>query len=184
MLGKVIEKVTGKDFESYLREDVLSKAGVTEIYVGGDRSHKRENECVYYSQDGMNGYGNDMEMIKAAGGIIASAPALMKLMAHIDYGTKVPDILKKETLDLMYTPSKAYDHYGLGWRLNHTVFDNWASYHSGNLAGTAAIWMRGYNGVSATVLCNSRSYLEIPGNDGGSFDDYLFTLLEDIEARF
>ena len=65
MLGKVIEKVTGKDFESYLREDVLSKAGVTEIYVGGDRSHKRENECVYYSQDGMNGYGNDMEMIKA-----------------------------------------------------------------------------------------------------------------------
>ena len=105
----------------------------------------------------------------------------MQLMAHIDYGTKVPDILKKETLDVMYTPSKSYEHYALGWRLNHTVFSNWASYHSGNLAGTAAIWMRGYNGVSAVILCNSRSYLD---DSGGSFDDYLYTLLEDVECQF
>lgn len=181
MLGKVVEKVSGKDFESYLKEDVLSKAGVTEIYVGGDKTQRRENECIYYSQEGTNGYGNDMEMIKAAGGIIASAPALMQLMAHIDYGTKVPDILKKETLDIMYKPSKSYEHYALGWRLNHTVFSNWASYHSGNLAGTAAIWMRGYNGVSAVILCNSRSYLD---DSGGSFDDYLYTLLEDVECQF
>lgn len=177
ILGRIIEKISGKDYETFLKEEVHAKAGITDIHVGGDRSKKRNNEVIYYSQDGTNGYGNDMEMIKAAGGIIASAPDLMKLMQCVDYGTKVPDILKKETLDLMYTPSAAYNRYGLGWRLNHGSFTNWAAYHSGNLAGTAAIWERGKNGVNAVVLCNSRSY-----KDG--FDDELYYLLNNIQNLF
>lgn len=177
ILGKIIEKLSGLSYETFLKQEVHAKAGVTDIHVGGDRAGKRANEVVYYSQDGTNGYGNDMEMIKAAGGIIASTEELMKLMHHIDYGTKVGDILKKETLDLMYTPSPVYARYGLGWRLNHSIFTNWASYHSGNLAGTAAIWARGVNMVHAVILCNSRSYIS-------GFDDALHVLLEQIQSKY
>jgi hypothetical protein len=118
-----------------------------------------------------------MTVIEAAGGIIASSVELMRLMACIDYGTVVPDMFEKSTLDLMYTPCSVYPYYGLGWRVYHSAFKNWAAYHSGNLAGTATIWMRGYNGVSCALLANSRSYID-------GFDDAQYTLLYDIEEHF
>ena len=173
ILGKVIEKVSGQPYELFLKEKIHAPLGITNIHVGGDRSGKRADEVVYYSQDGTNGYGNDMEVIAAAGGLIASGTDLMKLMCGVDYGTKVPDILKKETLDLMYTPSAAYSRYAKGWRVNYPVNNHWASYHSGNLAGTGVLWVRGNNGKNAVILCNSRSY-----KDG--FDDALYTILLDV----
>lgn len=174
ILGRVIEKVSGQPYEQFLKEKIHAPLGITNIHVGGDRAGRRADEVVYYSQDGTNGYGNDMKVIAAAGGLIASGVDLMKLMCGVDYGTKVPDILKKETLDLMYTPSEAYSRYAKGWRVNYPGSNkHWASYHSGNLAGTGVLWVRGNNGRNAVILCNSRSY-----KDG--FDDALYTILLDI----
>jgi Beta-lactamase class C and other penicillin binding proteins len=173
VLGMIIEKLSGKEYEKYLKEEIHAQAGVKDIHVGGDLSHRRKNEVIYYSQSGTNGYGNDMQVIKALGGIIASTDELMTLMSCVDYGTVVPDILKPSTLDIMYTPSKSYEHYGLGWRLNHSVFTDWASYHSGNLAGTASLWVRGDNGVNAVILCNSRSY-------ESGYDTALYEIIEKV----
>ena len=174
ILGIIIEKLGCKDYETFIHEEVHAKAGVSDIHVGGGIGDRRDNEVVYYSQGGTDGYGNNMEIIKAAGGVIASTNELVKLLCTIDYSSKVPDILKKETLDLMYTPSEAYNRYGLGWRMNHSLFTNWASYHTGNLAGTATLWKRGANGVHAAILCNSRSYID-------GFDTALYVLLDDME---
>lgn len=176
ILGVIIEKLSGKDYETFIQEEIHAKAGVCDINVGGGESERRDNEVVYYSQSGTNGYGNDMEMIKAAGGVIASTHELVKLLGTIDYSNTVPDILKSETLDIMYEPSEAYSRYGLGWRMNHSLFTNWASYHTGNLAGTATIWKRGTDGVHCAILCNSRSYID-------GFDTALYILLDDIESE-
>ncbi len=171
LLGMVVEKISGKEYEKFLREDLYAKAGVNNIWVGGDLAKKRKDEVVYYSQDGTNGYGNDMQLIKALGGLIASTEELMKVMSCIDYGTVVPDILKPETLTIMYTPSKVYPYrYCLGWRTNHSFYTNWENYHGGNLAGTGTFWCRSKTGTSAVVLCNSRSYKS-------NFDTALYDLL-------
>ena len=171
VLGKVIEKITGKNYEVYLKE-ILATAGVTDVYVGGDKSQRRANEVVYYSQDGTNGYGNEMQVIAAAGGIIASTEEMMKLLFHIDGFTKVPDIISPQTRSIMLTPSAANSHYALGWMCNHTYFPG-NYYHTGNLAGTATMWVMGSNGINCIVLCNSRSYIT-------GFDDELYGLLRDI----
>lgn len=173
ILGRIVEKLTGKTFEAYLRE-VTAKAGVTDMWIDKTtRAEKRSNEVVYYSQaSGGNAYLNPMEVVSSCGAVIASAPELMQLLCAEDYGTVVPDILKSSTLDLMYTPSANYSHYGLGWRLNHGYYTNWASYHGGNLAGTGTLWARGSKGVNAVVLCNSRSYRE-----DIDFDTSLYDLL-------
>ena len=121
----------------------------------------------------------------AAGGVIASTPALMKLMAHLDYGTKVPDIFKKETLDLMYTAKEgmktssgaAWNRYGLGWRVNYPEITSWEAYHGGTLAGVCTIWARSKKNVNGVILCNSRSY------DKG-IDDEMWFILEDIQKLF
>lgn len=178
MLGMVIEKISGKDFETFLKENIYSKCGITDIHVGKDlKSQKRENECVFYSQSGSSAYNKDFEVIKACGGMIASTEELMRFLWYFDYRPKYPDFLKKETLDIMYTPSANYQRYCLGWRMNHSIFTNWAAYHTGDIAGTAAVWSRGKNGVNAVILCNSRSYIE-------SFDADFNILLNDCQVLF
>jgi D-alanyl-D-alanine carboxypeptidase len=174
ILGRVIEKLTGETYETYLRE-TMAKAGVTDMWVDKtNKADRRSNEVVFYSQSGTNGYHNPMDVVAACGGVIASAPDLMQIMCHEDYGTDIPDILSKSTLDLMYTQSPNYLYYAHGWRINHTVFTKWGSYHGGNLAGTGTLWARGKYGVNAVILCNSRSYDKY---EGTSFDVALFNIL-------
>ncbi len=167
ILDKVIEKASGKKYEVFLKE-VLAEAGITDIHVGKDRAGRRANEVVYYSQNGYNGYANEMDMIAAAGGIIASTEQLLKLQYYIDGKANIPDILTPEIRNLMLTKSGS-NTYALGWRMNHRLFpDSW--YHGGNIAGTAAFWVMGpeYNTV---ILCNSRSYIT-------GFDDELYYISE------
>ena len=172
ILGKIVEKLSGKEFEVYLKE-VLAEAGINDIHIGGDLSQRRVNEAVYYSQDGTNGYGNEMDVIAAAGGVIASTQEMTKLLFHIDGFTDIPDIIQSGTRQLMLTPSTVYDRYALCWRINHQFFPN-ACFHTGNLAGTAVMWVMG-NDMNCIVLCNSRSYIS-------GFDDELYTLLRDIRT--
>ena len=178
VLGQVIEKLTGKDYETYLRS-VVAKAGITDMWVAKTlKANKRSNEVTYYSQtSGNDGYSNDMEVIKACGGVIASAPELMQLLCAEDYGTVVPDILTHSSLDQIYSIVKATNNYnyGFGWHIGHSAFGTWASYHGGDLSGTATIWVRGNNGINAVMLCNSRN------NDSG-FDTALYYAIDNIRT--
>ena len=188
ILGLVVEAITGKGFMQYLKEDVYGPAGIEDIYGGmNDESDTRDNETLYYGQDGKNPYGNNVEVGVAAGGVIASTPALMQLMACLDYKPGVEDIFPAEILDLMYTAKSGmvdgsgnvWNRYGLGWRVNYpaTGFSNWAAYHGGTLAGVCTIWARGKNNVNGVVLCNSRSYNQ-------SIDDRMWEMLRDIQNMF
>lgn len=178
VLGQVIEKLTGKDYETYLRS-VVAKAGVADMWVAKTaKANKRSNEVTYYSQtSGNDGYSNDMEVIKACGGVIASAPDLMQILCCEDYGTVVPDILKSSSLDQIYSIVSATNNYnyGFGWHIGHSAFSTWASYHGGDLSGTATVWVRGNNGIHAVLLCNSRS------NDSG-FDTALYYAIDNIRT--
>lgn len=175
ILGMVIEKVSGMDYEFYLKEHVYKPAGIADIHVGGDKAHRRENEVVYEAT-GYAPYDNDMEMLKAAGGLVASARELMMLANCVDYGQKVPDILTKASLDEMYTPSSVAN-YGLGWYIGHSVFKDWASFHSGALACTGTIWSRGNNGIHGALLTNCQPF-------SSDYDTALFVLLHDLEKMF
>ncbi len=177
ILGQIIEQITGGTYEDYLRK-VEAKAGVTDVWIAkSDKSGRRSNECAYYAQYGGTAYGNDMNVVAACGAVINSPVGLMKLVNAIDYGTVVPDILSKETLDKVYTnyTSSGKGGYGYGWRIGHNTL-NWASYHGGNINGTATIIVRGNNGVNGVLLCNSRN-----GNDG--FDTALYVALDAVMQR-
>ena len=186
--GVIVEYLSGKPFMQFLKEEIYSPNGIEDIYGGmNTEAEKRENECVYYGQDGKNPYGNDVEAGVAAGGVIASTTALMNLMARLDYQPGVEDIFPAEILDLMYTAKagmkdgsgNVWNRYGLGWRVNYPTagFSNWAAYHGGTLAGVCTIWARGKNNVNGVVLCNSRSYNQ-------SIDDRMWEMLRDIQNMF
>ena len=171
VLHRIVEVVSGKDYETYLKEDVLSKMGITDTHIGGYQNERRSNECVYYSQGGGNGYLNPLRNIAGAAGIITSTNQMMKILTYIDGDDTVPDIFSKETLNEMYTAfsysASTYNTYGLGWRMNNSKRFFGSHFHGGNIAGTATMWVGGATGdskytyekpMSGAIVCNSRSY--------------------------
>lgn len=179
ILGRIIEVLSGKKFEDYLRETV-AQAGVTDMWCSKTaQADKRSNEVIYYPQNGTTGYQNDMDVVGACGNICTTPTSLVRLMCAQDYGTVVPDILQPETLDVLYTVSPNYKQYAHGWRRNHSYYTKWASYHGGNLAGVGTLMIRGKNGVNIAIVCNSRSYATVGGN---SFDTALYIVCGNILA--
>ncbi|MBQ6311651.1 MAG: serine hydrolase [Bacteroidales bacterium] len=177
VLGQIVEKVTGGTYEAYLKQ-VEAKAGVTDVWMGkSSKGERRANEVCYYAQQSTDAYQNDMNVVGACGAVINSAVSLMQVVCAMDYGTVVPDILSKETLDQMYTnyTSSGKGGYGFGWRIGHNTLP-WASYHGGNINGTATIIARGTNNVNGVLLCNSRSYID-------DFDTAIYVALSNMMQR-
>lgn len=191
VLHRIVEVVSGKDYERFLKEDVLSRMGITDTHIGGYKEERRPNECVFYSQGSANGYSNPLRELAGAAGIITSSNQLMKVLTYIDGDDTVPDIFSRETLQEMYTayrftaPGKygeEYHTYGLGWRVNHARRFPGAHYHGGDIAGTATVWAGGTDsGMSGALICNSRSYIR---NETGDIDDNTYSILDDAMKYF
>ena len=156
ILGQVIEKLSGQDYESYIRENVLEPSGVENMQVAGSKlADRKVNEVKYYGQNGQNPYGyadGMLARIHPAGGWIASAIDLLRIMTHIDGFTTVPDILQPSTLTIMTTPSNN-SVYASGLRVNGS--NNW--WHGGSLSGTRTWIVRAANGYCWSILTNTRS---------------------------
>ncbi len=170
ILGKVISRVSGKDYESFIKENVLTPAGIRDMQLGGSFiEDKLPNEVRYYqpedalpkeSFDGSgrlvpNIYGgNDMKVLGPAAGWIASAIDLMKLLIVIDGDPKVKDIISEASVqEMTRVNSNGLDP--LGWRGTN---DNGEWWRTGTLAGTSAIIKHQPNGISWVILSNTSTF--------------------------
>lgn len=170
ILGKVISKVSGMDYEAFVKENVLKPAGITDMQLGGSYyEEKLPNEVKYYQpedakpEESFDGSGrllpktyggNDMKVLGAAAGWIASAIDLMKLIVVIDQNPKVKDILSEESIKqmTMVDPLKLDP---LGWR---KTTENGEWYRTGTLPGTSALVKRQPDGLSWVILSNTSTY--------------------------
>ncbi|MES2651178.1 MAG: serine hydrolase domain-containing protein [Bacteroidota bacterium] len=169
-LGKVIEVVSGKDYETFLKE-LYAPIGITRLRLASATAANIPlDEAVCYPQGNATAYGNDMNVMKAAGGVAVSTEDLFKILYSVDGAAVRPDILSLSTIALMFTPSTAFAGYAKGWRTNHTLFSGF--YHGGNLAGTGTFWIYGTD-YSVAVLLNSR-------NNDDAFDTDLIVLTNNI----
>jgi CubicO group peptidase (beta-lactamase class C family) len=169
ILGEVIAKVTGEDYEEYIKKEVLFPLGIYDMCIGGShRNEQKELEVCYYEPDTtvmvedftgngemvLRSYGgNDMNCLGAAGGWIASATDLMKLMLAINGNAHFADILSKESIVTMVTP-ETEQKSPLGWR---KVNENeWI--RTGTLASTSAIMVQRKDGLSYVFVINTGSW--------------------------
>lgn len=172
-LGKVIEVVSGKDYEAYLKE-IYAPIGVTRLRLASATAGNiPSDEAVCYAQGNSTAYGNDMNVMKAAAGVAVSTEDLFKILYAVDGAFVRPDILNLSTIALMFTPSTVFTGYAKGWRTNHSLFSGF--YHGGNLAGTGTFWIYGTD-YSVAVLLNSR-------NNDDAFDTDLIVLTNNIMKK-
>lgn len=167
VLGEIIKKVTGMEYEDYVQFAILHPLGIYDMHIGKSfYTEKFENEVRYYdkSEDikvwAYNGDdelvtfeygGNDIELLGAAGGWVASSTELARLMVSIDGFSSRPDILSEKSIQFM-TETRDVSRRLIGWR-GTDGRGNW--WRTGTLAGTTALLMRNYNDINWVILLNT-----------------------------
>ena len=168
-LSMVIEKVSGMDYETFLQENVLRPAGCVDFHIAGNYyKHKLPNETRYYVQhddepaEEFNNSGrkvtrcyggNNVTGLSGAGAWAASTPELALFVASIDGRLEVPDIISRESVDLM---TEYFDEstYSLGW--NDTKDGYWT--RTGTFAGTSALIKYFPDGECWIFISNTSTY--------------------------
>lgn len=180
VLGRLIEKLTGRSYEHVVREDVFARAGIHRMWLGRSRE-TRTDEAHYYTTDGATGrsvfadetvpepYGTFcLESMDAHGGWVASALDLARFAAALEDPQRSLR-LGPETVEALYAPppppvSREPDgrladaYYGCGWMVRPAGRGGRPNYwHNGSLPGTASLLVRRGDGLSWVVLFNQRS---------------------------
>jgi D-alanyl-D-alanine carboxypeptidase len=112
VLGKIIERVTGKTYEQVLRENILQPIGMSDSGMLYQHSVLENLADTYFYRDDLKRTANDLpvyiENWYAAGAMYSTAGDVLKFSNAL-FGLK---LLKRKTLDLMLKPG--LDEYGYG----------------------------------------------------------------------
>jgi len=184
LLGRVIEKATGRSYGTAVREAVLAPINIQQMRLGASLSDGRApGEVRYYTAKNSLApsvfpgqpakvpwpYGGfHLEAMDAHGGWLASVVDLARFAAALDQPDHSP-LLKPESFRTMYAPPPApvarkpdgaveSAYYGCGWAVRPVRNQGKANYwHTGSLPGTFSLLVRRWDGLSWGALFNQRS---------------------------
>ncbi len=182
VLGRIIERLSGQPYAEYVRDRVLTPAGVSDMRIGRTRLEDRApGEVHYYAPPGLGrsesvfwgegyvpiAYGSyDMEALDSHGGWIGSAADLVRFATAVD-GQRGQALLTPASLRAMIdTPRPAESGIGSGWDMKPVTHGlgwdmtpvaggaEWAK--PGALGGSTAAWIyRGVDGLAIAFIFNS-----------------------------
>jgi N-acyl-D-amino-acid deacylase len=170
ILGRVIERVSGQSYESYVREQVLAPLGVHAMSIGrGHLSERGPLEVKYYAAAGEQSrqsdfagegvvaspYSYDLARFDSGGGWIASGADLTRVLAALDPALQ-PGFLSADSLTQMFAPppyASGTQWYGLGIGVG-PMSGRYA--HDGALPGSSSYLEHVAGGYEIAILTNSR----------------------------
>lgn len=185
MLGRVIEKLTGKSYEQFVKDAVLAPAGIKTMRLGRSlEAGRAPGEVRYYMPESETAesvfpglppkvpwpYGAfNLEAMDAHGGWLASAVDLARFAAALHNPEKCP-LLKPATWRELHAPPPAtvaraqegpskgtYYCCGFMSRPMDAAAGRVNYWHSGSLPGTYTMLVRRWDGLSWAALLNQRS---------------------------
>lgn len=107
-LGRIIEQISGDDFEVYIDKNVLSPLGMHQTYYDGTPYHlmgARSNS--YFIREGVvtpNGLEFDTGITAANGGLNAPIPDMVRYMSFLTASYPGYEILNRSSLKEMWDP--------------------------------------------------------------------------------
>ncbi|QDV17451.1 Penicillin-binding protein 4* [Gimesia panareensis] len=181
LLGRIIETVTGQQYEEYVQQTICAPLGMKHTELGKTLlSFRRPDEVRYYSDSvGNTVYSNDtlaevprpygawyLEAMDSHGGWISSAPDLVRFATAFNLPDQCP-ILKAPTIAQMFArPSglagfdkdgKPKDtYYACGWMVRPIdTAGNANHWHMGALDGTSTLLVRRLDRINWAILFNT-----------------------------
>jgi CubicO group peptidase (beta-lactamase class C family) len=169
ILGLVVEKASGMNYEEYCKKRVLEPLGIYDMSLAHNlASEKAAFEVSYYEpadiipKPSIYGTGelvspcyggNDIEALGAAGAWIATAPDLLRLALAVDGFESRNDILDDSTIEFMTDNSNGLAP--IGWK---TTLHNGIWWRTGSFPGSAGMIKRMPDGTAWAVLLNSSAW--------------------------
>jgi CubicO group peptidase (beta-lactamase class C family) len=181
LAGRVIEKVSGMSYESYVTQKLLTPAGISRMRLGHSlRSEAVSTEVTYASKETNKSvvdesgtvvpypYGGfNMPNQDANGGWLASAVDLVKwgfvfnAAGPVLNSTSISRVFAKPELGVTANGS----WYGLGWSVRDNNDGGLNTWHTGSMPGTFSFLARVQNGVSYCAIFNRREEAGTPDFD-------------------
>lgn len=175
LLGRVIEKVSGRPYERFVEDEVFNRCGISGMQIGGNTLAERiPQEVVYYAQGTENPYNMNVRRMDSHGGWLATASDLVRFAVHVDGQSPARNILKPATIQEMTAPTAAGPDYAKGWSVNK--YNNW--WHNGSLPGTSTIMVRTGSDFCWAALTNTR---EVGGDTAGAIDRMMWDAVRNVK---
>jgi len=177
LLGRVIEKITGRPYSDFVLDRILSRCEITDMRIAGNTEKDRAPKEVTYFGQGQGHYDDPYKInvtrMDSQGGWIATPADLVRFALHVDGFDSARNILKPETIRKMATRSAANQSYARGWSVNPK--GHW--WHAGDLGGTTAILVRTSSRFCWAALTNTRRE-----ETASALDDMVWDMASKISA--
>jgi CubicO group peptidase (beta-lactamase class C family) len=180
LLGRILEVLGAGGYAAVVQREVLTPAGISDMLIAGNTWAQRQNwEVEYLGQGGEDPYALDVARMDAHGGWMATAVDLVRFAVHVDGIGGKPPLLTPAARTAMLTATALETGYAHGWAVNAEP-NRW---HRGSLPGTRSMLVTAANGMSWSVLCNSRA----PGgtadeNMGNELDAMMWRIVNGVPA--
>ncbi|MDF2713027.1 serine hydrolase domain-containing protein [Nonomuraea muscovyensis] len=181
LLGRIIEKVSGMSYESYVRQKLLAPVGITRMRLGRSLRTEAFSTEVSYTSKYTNKsvvddsgtvvpypYGGfNMPNQDANGGWLASAVDMVKWGFVFD---KAGTVLNATSIGRVFAKPETGVNangswYGLGWNVRNNNAGGLNTWHNGSMPGTFSFLARVQNGVSYCAIFNRREEEGTPDYD-------------------
>jgi CubicO group peptidase (beta-lactamase class C family) len=195
LAGRVIEKVSGLSYATYVQQKLLTPLKITRMALG-ESVIKRPGEVPYESQytgrTVMDSSGTvvpfpygafSMHTQDANGGWLASAPDLVRWARMFD---KPSTVLNAASLSSIWAKPETGlnangSYYGLGWQIRPTTTGTKQNtWHTGSMAGTYSLLVRTSSGLSWAAVFNRRD--DPSGKSYGDIDAAMWTAANSVKT--
>jgi len=179
ILGRVIEKASGKSYGDYIKEEILDVVGASSTFLARNgQNEKYPKEVTYYSQDSSDPYTTyNIARGDATAGWVSTPSDVARILSSVDFQAGRPNILNTQLNDLRRTPLSNSANYGKGvYRLNHPDLGQ-VHWHDGLWPGSQSMSISLKGDICVSLVMNSGFYQ----NYGQSLNKIAGTIFEIIQ---
>ncbi|MGG1662553.1 serine hydrolase domain-containing protein [Brevibacillus sp. NRS-1366] len=168
LLGAIIERVSGKSFEAYLKESILDPVGMTNSVFHLEELQGHTDIAMLYTSKGAGSEKKvfaspapwDAPPMRAAGFLKSTVRDQLKYLEIFRTGGLVDNkrILSAASVEQMITPffkTSPNQYYGYGFGVSTDFHGSTLVEHGGNIKGVSAqIYLVPEQGITGVVLTN------------------------------
>lgn len=153
--ARIVEKVSGKTFEQFVKERITDPLKMTSTaYAKNGKQGRLPNEAIYYGQGGTKGFEYTFNIVRRDGdaGIVTSAPDLLRFVTAIDGNSSRPDLLQPAFYNQFIQTSTVNPNFA-----NGIAVVNQFKFFYGALPGTRSGYMFHSNGMAVALIFNGNA---------------------------